>query len=218
MTDMRAQRTRQYLRDALMAILREKPYEAITVREVITRTQVSRNSFYNHYDGLDHLVQDCFLQVSIYFRAPQKRLRDYACRSDAVTETLNEWAHTLVLFRDNPNFARVILDSICTSRYFAKSRHAEEELLLDHLETEYAGMPRPAFLVEENFARYIVWGMFGNVRAWFMQGMRRPIEDVVKENIYCALQSTAGLAGHPIEPEYRVAIEAWRFDDPVCEA
>ena len=211
MADMRAQRTRQYLREALMSILLEKPYEEITVREVIARAQVSRNSFYNHYDGLDHLVQDCFLQLSIYFRTPQKRLRDYACRRDAVTETLGEWAHMLTLFKENPNFARVILDNICTSRYFAESRNAEEELLLDHLRTEYEGTFRQAFLVEENCARFIVWGMFGNVRAWFMQGMRRPIEDIVKENVFYALQSTAGLAGHPIEPEYREAIETWRL-------
>ena len=78
MADMRATRTRQYLREAVMALLLEKPYDDITVREVCERAQVSKNSFYNHYAALSDLVQDCYLQEIIYFRTPMKRLRDYA--------------------------------------------------------------------------------------------------------------------------------------------
>ena len=43
MADMRATRTRQYLREAVMALLLEKPYDSITVREVCERAQVSKN-------------------------------------------------------------------------------------------------------------------------------------------------------------------------------
>lgn len=109
MADMRATRTRQYLREAVMALLLEKPYDDITVREVCERAQVSKNSFYNHYAALSDLVQDCYLQEIIYFRTPMKRLRDYACCHDACTETLNEHAHLLEFFKANPNLARVIL-------------------------------------------------------------------------------------------------------------
>ena len=141
MADMRATRTRQYLREAVMALLLEKPYDDITVREVCEQARVSKNSFYNHYAALSDLVQDCYLQEIIYFRTPMKRLRDYACRHDACTETLNERAHLLEFFKANPNLARVILENVCISPYFDSCRHAEEDLLLDHLETEYASPP-----------------------------------------------------------------------------
>ena len=43
MADMRATRTRQYLREAVMALLLEKPYDDITVREVCEQARVSKN-------------------------------------------------------------------------------------------------------------------------------------------------------------------------------
>lgn len=212
MADMRAERTRGYLRDAVMALLREKPFEELTVREVCQQAQVSKNSFYNHYTALTDLVQDCYLQQIVYFRQPMKRLRDYACRHDACTETLDERAHLLEFFRADPNLARVILENVCISPYFDSCRHAEEALLLDHLETEY-GEPTCAWRSNENLARYIVWGMFGHTRKWFKSGMREPIEAVVKEEVYYALSSTACMAGRPIEPEYLQAIEDWRWEE-----
>ena len=54
--------------------------------------------------------------------------------------------------------------------------------------------------------------MYGLTRRWFVDGMRQPIETVVKEEIYYALHTLAGMAGHPIEPEYLQAIEDWRFE------
>lgn len=212
MADMRATRTRQYLREAVMALLLEKTYDDITVREVCERAQVSKNSFYNHYAALSDLVQDCYLQEIIYFRTPMKRLRDYTCRHDACTETLNERAHLLEFFKANPNLARVILENVCVSPYFDSCRHAEEDLLLDHLETEYGESACP-WRSNQNLARYIVWGMFGHTRKWFISGMREPIEAVVKEEIYYALSSTACMVGHTIEPEYLQAIEDWTFEE-----
>lgn len=210
MTDMRAERTRSYLRDALIGLLREKPFKMLTIREVVQRAQVSKNSFYNHYADLAALAQDCYLHQVVYFRTPRKRLRDYACRRDACMETLDERARILVFFRENPNLARVILDNTCLSPYFSACRHEEESLLLDHLETEYGPSACP-YLTNENCARFIVWGMYGHTRSWFLDGMRTPVETTVKEAVYHALQSLAGMAGHPIEDEYRQAIEDWSF-------
>ena len=211
MADLRAERTRTYLREALEALLREKPYDQITVREVVERARVSKNSFYNHYADLAALAQDCFMQRSIYFGAPQKRLRDYACREDACRELLDQTARTLSFYKENPNLARVILDNICVSPYFAEIRKAEEELLIEHLETEY-GEPGTPYMRFENLARYIVWGMYGQYRKWLLDGMRAPIEPTVKEVIRYALQSTAGMAGHAIEPEYLATIEEWEWN------
>lgn len=210
MADMRVARTRQYLRAALMDLLREKPYDDVTVREVAQRAQVSKNSFYNHYPDLASLVQDCYMQEIVYFRTPRKRLRDYACRFDACTETLDTRGHMLAFFKTNPNLAKVILDNICISPYFAECRHAEEELLLDHLETEYGESTR-SFLTNLDCARYTVWGMFGQMRYWFMNGMREPIETMTTETIYFALHSLAGMACHHIEPEYLEAVEKWHY-------
>ena len=54
--DRRTRRTRQLLRDALLALLREKRYEDISVQDIIKRADVARSTFYVHYIDKDDLL------------------------------------------------------------------------------------------------------------------------------------------------------------------
>jgi len=53
--DPRAQRTRDRLGDALIALIQEKPFDDVTVQDVLDRAQVSRSTFYEHYRDKDDL-------------------------------------------------------------------------------------------------------------------------------------------------------------------
>jgi AcrR family transcriptional regulator len=48
-------RTRESLGDALVELIREKPFAAITVQEVLDRADVGRSTFYTHYRDKDDL-------------------------------------------------------------------------------------------------------------------------------------------------------------------
>lgn len=64
--DRRVLRTRDRLGDALVALIQEKPFDAITVQEVLDRAGVSRSTFYVHYRDKDDLFlsdADEFLEV-----------------------------------------------------------------------------------------------------------------------------------------------------------
>ena len=57
--DPRAVRTRDRLGDALIQLLLAKPFDDITVQEVLDRAQVSRSTFYEHYrDKNDLFLSD----------------------------------------------------------------------------------------------------------------------------------------------------------------
>jgi AcrR family transcriptional regulator len=57
--DPRERRTRDRLGDALVALILEKPFEAITVQDVLARARVSRSTFYAHFrDKQDLFVSD----------------------------------------------------------------------------------------------------------------------------------------------------------------
>jgi len=51
----RGRRTRNALGDALVALVHEKPFEEITVQQVLDRAGVSRTSFYAHFRDKDDL-------------------------------------------------------------------------------------------------------------------------------------------------------------------
>jgi len=54
--DRRVMRTRQSIRNALIELMLEKPYEKITIQEIIDRANVGRATFYNHYRDKDDLL------------------------------------------------------------------------------------------------------------------------------------------------------------------
>lgn len=58
-TDRRAQRTQARLQRALIALLRERGYDAITVQDIVDRADVGRTTFYQHYRGKDDLFVHC---------------------------------------------------------------------------------------------------------------------------------------------------------------
>ena len=53
--DRRAARTRSLLENSLLALIRRKPYEAITIQEICTGADVGRSTFYAHYRSKDDL-------------------------------------------------------------------------------------------------------------------------------------------------------------------
>ena len=63
-TDRRVLRTRDTLGDALVELIREKPFDEITVQEILDRAGVGRSTFYAHYRDKDDLflsdVEDFF--------------------------------------------------------------------------------------------------------------------------------------------------------------
>ena len=56
-SDRRANRTRQLLSHALVELIQEKHYDAITVQNVIDRANVGRSTFYSHYRDKEDLFR-----------------------------------------------------------------------------------------------------------------------------------------------------------------
>lgn len=55
-TDRRIQKTQKLLHDALMSLVREKPYDEIVVKEILDRANVGRSTFYTHFKDKDELL------------------------------------------------------------------------------------------------------------------------------------------------------------------
>ena len=65
--DRRIQRTREQLSGALNGLIQEKPFDAISVQEVVKRADVGRSTFYSHYRGKEDLFLsdlDQFLELT----------------------------------------------------------------------------------------------------------------------------------------------------------
>jgi AcrR family transcriptional regulator len=58
--DRRFQRTEHQLREALIALILEKGYDAITVQDILDRANMGRSTFYAHYSDKEHLLLSGF--------------------------------------------------------------------------------------------------------------------------------------------------------------
>ena len=64
--DRRVQRTRKLLQEALMALIVEKGYEAVTIQDIIDRANVGRSTFYDHFLDKQALLVSGFEQLHAF--------------------------------------------------------------------------------------------------------------------------------------------------------
>ena len=89
-TDARVRRTRDALGDALVALMQEKPFETITVQDVLDRAQVSRSTFYAHYSDKDDLLMS---DAEEFFESISMALSVHGDKSDRVFPVMEFFVH-----------------------------------------------------------------------------------------------------------------------------
>lgn len=89
-TDARVRRTRDALGDALIALMQEKPFDTITVQEVLDRAHVSRSTFYAHYSDKDDLLMS---DAEEFFEALSMALSAHGDKSDRVFPVREFFTH-----------------------------------------------------------------------------------------------------------------------------
>ena len=89
-TDARVRRTRDALGDALIVLMQEKPFDTITVQEVLDRAHVSRSTFYSHYSDKDDLLMS---DAEEFFEAISMALSAHDDKSDRVFPVREFFTH-----------------------------------------------------------------------------------------------------------------------------
>ncbi len=93
--DRRIQRTRQLLHEALITLILEKGYDAITVQDILERANLGRSTFYAHYQDKEALLLSGFQELfdatapdfTPYYAELRKR-RDLAANETIAEDTL----------------------------------------------------------------------------------------------------------------------------------
>ena len=76
-TDRRVQRTRELLQKALIELIRERGYEAITIQNIVDRANIGRTTFYLHYNSKDELFVSCHEAIVRAFRISPLHEKNY---------------------------------------------------------------------------------------------------------------------------------------------
>src|SRR5437870_6500910 len=73
--DRRIQRTQQLLRSALLSLIQERGFEALSVQDIIDRTNLGRATFYAHFDSKEDLLASGIDNLRESLRERQRQAR-----------------------------------------------------------------------------------------------------------------------------------------------
>ncbi|MEO6456859.1 MAG: TetR/AcrR family transcriptional regulator [Chloroflexia bacterium] len=122
--DRRIQRTRELLQKALIELISERKYDAITIQDIVDRANVGRTTFYLHYSSKDDLLMSCHEAIVSEFHFgplyPHPLSREELLSPEAPPEMTSAyrhlkeaWVHLYPIFqgKDGPLILRRIRDS-----------------------------------------------------------------------------------------------------------
>lgn len=164
--DRRVERTGQLLRGALVALIREKGFEALTVQEIIDRANVGRATFYAHFDNKDDLLVSGFEDLRDSLRARQREAFAHGRTiEDRVFGFSREvFAHT--------NEHRDVFRAMVGKRSGAVVERVLHKLLIELLRedvTGAVGRPRRHDVQAEALVQFLAGALFG-LLMWWLDG------------------------------------------------
>lgn len=183
--DPRVQRTRQMLEDALLQLLGEKRFQAISVQEIATRAGVNRVTVYDHYedkyDLYRHLVRKRFQTIVT---------QTMAGISESGPDCLRALVQAALLFFDALNVACPPTDRQSRPLVEVEVQNQLYDHLLDWLQAQPAAdAARPTS--PEMTARMLSWAIFGAGLEWEQSSSALTVDEMADQIVAVLAQLTA---------------------------
>jgi len=188
--DRRVRRTRDALGDALIELVQEKPFDEITVQDVLDRAGVGRSTFYTHYSDKDDLFTS---EADEFFAAISTHLSRRNDPSDRVAMVREFFAH----FAEMKQFITAL---VASGRF-----HSHMELGREHfargIEQRLAELPRGRSIPAAQraaFAHAHAGALLALLQWWIDHGMRETpaqMDDIFHRMVWGDTYSNNGWTG-----------------------
>jgi AcrR family transcriptional regulator len=200
-SDRRVSRTRRSLRDALMAVILEKGYDAVTIEDITSRADVGRTTFYLHYrdkeelllESINEVVNDLFTQIS---RVP---MAEWGLPSKAsVDEALFPILLVFQNAAENADLYRVVLRGEGTSKIQNHIRNITASAVFEFLRlmAERDELTLHPVVPVEVFSNYFAGSLLGVLTWWLETNMPYPAEKMARiyqQLVYSSANAALGV-------------------------
>jgi AcrR family transcriptional regulator len=168
--DARVRRTREALGDALVALMHEKPFDTITVQDVLDRAKVGRSTFYTHYSDKDDLLMS---DAEEFFESVAMLLSLRGDTSDRVFPVREFFDHIVE--------AKQFVDALVSSGKFNDNMELARGLFARGIEQRLSELPKgkgiPA--AERPAIAFAHAGALLSLLTWWIdRGMRQPPAEI----------------------------------------
>ncbi|MFN8623731.1 MAG: TetR/AcrR family transcriptional regulator [Chloroflexota bacterium] len=184
--DRRSRRTQRLVTGAMAELLQEKPYDRITVQDILDRADVGRSSFYAHFRDKQDVVQAVALTMFEGVHAAEEPGPVAGGR----IPVLGLFRHA----RERSASLRMMLDAPGAEAFWSGSQAALVDVLVATSPTR-GRAPGPVIpaVVE---AQFLAGALLGLLRWWLRDGMPYPPERMAAmfEALVAGSTATAGPA------------------------
>src|SRR6185369_7716923 len=163
--DARVRRTRDALGDALVALMQEKPFESITVQDVLDRAHVGRSTFYSHYSDKDDLLMS---DADEFFELVSMNLSVQGDTSDRVFPVREFFSHIAE--------ARQFIDALSSSGKLEANLELARGHFARGIERRLSEMPRGRAIPEHERGAIAVahaGALLSLMKFWVDRGMKQ---------------------------------------------
>jgi len=193
--DPRVIRTRQLLRNALIALINERGFENITVKEITDRATLNKATFYLHYRDKEELLvkstNQLIEELAENIGSPTVSATDF-------TPLFMTQLLTIVFqhFERNADFYDVILNRIGTPPVIAAIQNPLEQLALQWY--QHLSNRETIPLVEiDLLLRFFSSGCIGLIQQWLHHSQRQSAEHMAESFIHLIVGGIYHSAGLP---------------------
>ena len=181
-TDKRITRTKRALRTALIELMEERGFDAITVNDLCNYADLNRGTFYNHYQDKEDLLGAFEDEFLIGLEAFQDKMGSLSVSSLTSYKLTKKPLPVLVdLFeylREEGDFLHAVLGPGGDIRFVPRLRdlicgELVESLLHDH----YRNEPTPFV---SYYISYFAAAYLGVISRWIETGMQENSEDMAR--------------------------------------
>jgi AcrR family transcriptional regulator len=202
--DRRVDRTRRLLRDALMDLILEKGYEAVTVEEVAGRANVGRTTFYLHYKDKEELLLESINAIVADLVGQMSELPPSAwvVALDAASTSVSPHAPIQIVFQhaaEHADLYQVMLRGEGSSKAPIKITRilagAVQQVLEERITEQ--GLPVVPSLPLDVFCNYFAGSLLGIITWWLEADMPYPPEEMAVMFQKLAYPGIRGVFGPP---------------------
>lgn len=153
--------TKKMISDTFVELLEKKPFDKITIKDIVETCGINRNTFYYYYSDIYDLLEEIF----------KREMTDII----KTHQGGGSWLAAFMKVAEVAYSHKKIINNICSSRsydYFENYMYKScKYIVVDFVQAMASGMNVPDEDIEF-IASFYEYALFGMISEWFRTGMR----------------------------------------------
>ena len=161
--DRRIQRTRELLRSAMVSLIRERGFEALTVQRIIDRANVGRSTFYAHFKSKEDLLTGSVEMMRSTLKRIQLRV---AATTSSPRDRMFAFAHELFAHAEQHRDVFAAMVGKRSGAVFERHLH---QMLVDLVRSDVdstASREKRDKVQVEAVVQFVAGGLLGLLVSW----------------------------------------------------